>query len=177
MSPFRSTLSIFAALLALGALSGCGFQLRGAAVLPPSVSPMLFTGAAPHDLLRVDLENLLADSGVQMTTKQAEAKSILQVQERKSGKRILSVDQHGKVAEYELNESVRFRLTKPDGSELVPQQQAIITRSYVNTGGEQLLGKQSEELLLRTDMQRDLTAQIMRRLEAQLRSAAPARAP
>jgi LPS-assembly lipoprotein len=155
-------------LLALLALHGCGFQLRGAASLPPGASPMYVQGAPAHDLLRVELENLLAQGGVTLTPRREEANTILQVQDRKSDKRVLSVDQRGKVAEYELHESVRFRLTRPDGSELLPLQQAAITRSYVNTGGEQTLGKQAEELLLRDDMRRDLLLQVLRRLEAQL---------
>jgi LPS-assembly lipoprotein len=176
MRPAASLRSPLLPLLGLLALAGCGFQLRVAATLPPAVNPMLIQGAPAHDLLRVEFENLLEQGGVVLTNQRGEARTILTIQDRKSDKRVLSVDQHGKVAEYELHESVRFRVTRPDGSELVPLQRATISRSYVNTGGEQALGKQAEELLLRDDMRRDLLAQVLRRLEAQLRNGTAAAA-
>lgn len=174
MPPFRPVKFSLATLLAMLALAGCGFHLRGVAEIPPSLSPMLVQGLPAHDALRVELENLLAESGVVFTPQREQARAILTLRDRKSDKRVLSVDRHGKVAEYELRESLRFQVTRPDGGELLPLQQAAITRGYVNTGGDQVLGKQAEELLLRADMRRDLLSQILYRLEAQLRINAPA---
>lgn len=149
---------------ALLALSACGFQLRGQADLPSDISPVFVQGLGEYDPIRRELTAQLGFSDIEITETKAEAGSVLKISARQSEKRVLSVDSHGKVAEYELHESLKFALHDAKGEQLLPEQRVALNRDYINTG-EQELGKQEEEQMLRQDMRRDLASEIMRRMQ------------
>ncbi|MCG8428438.1 MAG: LPS assembly lipoprotein LptE [Chromatiales bacterium] len=150
-------------------LSGCGFQLRGASDLPASISPVHIQGVAPNSPIGRELRQLLLDSQVAVSADFKQAASVLRLSDYRSHRRVLSVDNNGKVAEYELHESVRFELIeKQSGKQRLTPQAIGVTRAYINTE-EEVLGKQQEEAFLRQDMQRDLAYRLIRRLQAQLK--------
>ncbi|HEC15205.1 MAG TPA: hypothetical protein ENI99_01315 [Sedimenticola sp.] len=154
-------------LLALAALQGCGFHLRGSAQLPPSISPLRIHGLADLDPLRNDLRQVLTEAGLRVTDKQADAGSILQIYKQDRNRRVLSVDERGKVVEYELHYGLEFDLVDGDGTRLVEKQDVGVQRAYVNpqTG---ILGKEQEEALMNRDMRLDLARRIVERLQEQL---------
>lgn len=156
------------ALLAL--LQGCGFQLRGGDTssmeVPASIGPLLIQGLPQHDALRLDLEQRLIDSNIEITESAAEATSILRISERKRDRRTQTVDSKGKVLEYELQESLQFQLNDRTGNILVPMQS--ISANAIYTYQKQVLGGQQEENFLRKDLWRRLADQIMIRLSKQL---------
>lgn len=154
-------------LLALSLLSGCGFQLRGKIALPATIGPVHIQGLGQYDEVRRELVQLIRFNDIQITDSREQASSILRISDRSSDRRVLSVDGNGNVAEYELHEGARFILLGKNGQTLVESQPVNILTSYLNNETE-VLGKQQEEGQLRKDMQRDLAAQIMRRLQAQL---------
>lgn len=159
-------------LVALGALflTACGFHLRGAADLPPNISPLTISGLPVQDSMRRELEQLIGGNGAVAVQEGAEgARSVLRILKREPKKRVLSVDNRGKVVEYEISETVEFDLTEPGGKLLVERQKVSMVRAYTNTEQEQVLGKQQEEELIRDDIRRDLAAQVVRRLQAKLR--------
>lgn len=161
---------IFLALLAL--LQGCGFHLRGtgtsAANLPADISPLLIEGLAQRDFLKLELENMFINSGIQVTNDTAEAASILRITGRQSDRRVKTVDSRGKVVEYELRESLGFELADRAGNLRAPIQSVSVIQIYTNRA-TQVLGSQQEESYLREDMWRRLSSQILRRLSTQLR--------
>ncbi len=157
-------LLIFAASLIL---QGCGFQLRGSTNLPSSIGPVFIQGVGEHEELGRELTQMIAYSDIQVVKSPDTASSILKISRRASDRRVISVDGNGNVAEYELHEGASFSLIGASGHELVKEQPVSITTTYLNSETE-VLGKQQEEGTLRRDMQRDLAAQIMRRLQAQL---------
>jgi len=165
--PGKSVLRPFLLLLALALLSGCGFQLRGKIALPANIGPVHIQGLGEYDEVRRELVQLIRFNDIQVTGQREQAGSILRISDRSSDRRVLSVDGNGNVAEYELHEGARFTLLAKDGTTLVESQPVSTLNTYLNSETE-VLGKQQEEGQLRKDMQRDLAAQIMRRLQAQL---------
>ncbi|MCW8907683.1 MAG: LPS assembly lipoprotein LptE [Sedimenticola sp.] len=165
--PGKSVLRPFLLLLALALLSGCGFQLRGKITLPAAIGPVHIQGLGEYDEVRRELVQLIRFNNIQIADQREQASSILRISDRSSDRRVLSVDGNGNVAEYELHEGARFSLLAKDGATLVESQPVSTLTTYLNSETE-VLGKQQEEGQLRKDMQRDLAAQIMRRLQAQL---------
>lgn len=157
---------LIAAGLLLTALAGCGFQLRGDYSLPASINPV-YVEAARADI-KADLGRLLQSSEVQVTTDRKRASGILRLRSHRADRRVLALDSNGKVAEYGLIEELRFDMIDAQGKILVPEQKIRAMQSYINSG-EQVLGKQQEEGSLRRDIRRDLAAQMMRRLQTQLK--------
>jgi len=160
---------ILLALLTL--LQGCGFHLRGtgtsSASLPADISPLHVQGLPHRDFLKLKLENGLVNSGIKITENAAEAASLLRITNRRSDRRVMTVDSRGKVLEYELRESLDFDLLDSSGKARVSTQPISVISIYRYE--EQVLGGQQEETFLREDMWRRLSDQVLRRMSIQLR--------
>ena len=65
-----------------------------------------------------------------------------------------------------------FSLDKADGSNVVPQQAVELARDYVSVPLDST-GTQSEREMLSREMQKDMTASILRRIDAASRSPKP----
>ncbi len=163
------TFSSIALLLGAGLLllQGCGFHLKQEARLDPSIGPMLIQGIPQHDSLHRALALQLQESGIALAGNAGEAGSILQLSRRTHHRRVLSVDAHGKTAEYELHEGVEFELLSPTERTLVAQHSIDVIQPYLNQE-DQVLGKRIEEEMLRRDMAGELASRLLRMLQAQL---------
>lgn len=158
----------WAALLSFALLlQGCGFQLRGEAVLTADIGPVWIEGVEKHGGFLNQLKERLARSGVELAQVVSEAKTRLLIKDRRSSRRVLSVDRDGKVIEYELYESFAYSLQAADGSLLVEDSRVSTRRSYTNPE-DLVLGKQEEEYEIRTEMNRQLINDMLRRLGRQL---------
>jgi len=150
---------------ALLLLQGCGFQLRGSGqALPAGISPVALQGLDRFDDLYPVLSRQLRAAGVEVADSGA---SRLRLSQRRSSRRVLSVDANGKVVEYELYEGVTFELTSRNGARAVEPQTVGVTRSHLNPEID-VLAKDQEEKALRRDMLQDLALRIISRLRAQL---------
>lgn len=158
----RLNVSFLLSLLLTSSLLGCGFQLRGAVELPPSMQ-MIFVQGGSLALNR-ELKGLLASSAT-VVEQAADAQAILQVMGEKNTRRTLSVDSRGKVQEMELHYAVRFQVRKPDGEVLLAEETISLQRDYLNDESD-VLGKSNEAVVLQTEMQRDAAQRIVRRIQA-----------
>ena len=152
-------------LLAFGivALAGCGFHLRGP---QPLDFATVHISASQYSTLGVALRRQIALSGstkVEEDASRAETK--LQILANSRSREILSLTATGKVREYELIQTIRFRLVDREGNELV-QPTTLSARREYTFSDELILGKEQEEALLYSDMENELVRQIMRRLAA-----------
>jgi LPS-assembly lipoprotein len=146
-------------LLALG-LSGCGFELRGTATLPESLSPTFVEGGGPvAKLLRRRLETY----GRALAPAPKGAKSVIRILQENPRSRVLSVNQEGKVIAYELSYQVSFSASTPEGNEKIPPQTLDLVRDYVNPD-TQVLGKQLEADLIYSDLQEDAVQRILQQV-------------
>lgn len=149
-------------LVALIALAGCGFRLRGTADVPFQTLyiPNALTGIA-LDLKR----NIEAGTDAKVVDNPKDAQAVLQFTQEVRDREILSLTAAGRVREYRLRYRVGFRVHDGKGNEFVPQSNLELTRE-VSFNDSQVLAKESEEQLLFRDMQSDMVQQILRRLAA-----------
>ena len=149
-------------LVALIALAGCGFRLRGTAEVPFQTLyiPDALTGIA-LDLKR----NIQATTDAKVVEDAKSAEALLQFTHELREREILSLTAAGRVREYRLRYRVGFRVHDGKGNEFVPQSNLELTRD-VSFNDAQVLAKEAEEQLLVRDMQSDMVQQILRRLAA-----------
>ena len=150
----------YAALAICAVVSGCGFQLRGSAKLPfesvyiPDNHPML-----------VELSRTLrsgSNAKVVNDPEAANARFVFLGEHR--DKVILSVSTSGRIREYQLRYAIVFRLHDGKGGEYIPTNTVVLRRDI--TFNEQVLAKETEEVLVYRDMQADMVQQIIRRMQA-----------
>ena len=194
MKPIR-TILVLAATLALAA---CGFHLRKGVNLPADLGPLRVVSTTRYSELAEALSQALARSGaipapdpVDVATPQDPQSAIsppadgaapaasqpvrvatLNIRKERWGSLPLSIDARGRAQEQSLRYAVEFELLRADGSVLVPRQVVEIARSYV-TVPDNNIGSDSEQEILAKEMQRDMVASIMRRIDAALQATGP----
>ena len=196
MKPIRAILVLVATL----ALAACGFHLRKGVDLPADLGPLRVVSTTRYSELAEALSQALARSGaipapdpVDVAAPPDEAQSgieppadgtqsaaspparvaTLNIRKERWGSLPLSIDARGRAQEQSLRYAVEFDLLRADGSVLVPRQVVELARSYV-TVPDNSIGTDSEQEILAKEMQRDMVASIMRRIDAALRATAPA---
>lgn len=152
------------AIIMLGLLTAaCGFQLRGQSKLPFAT---LYVDMPANSSLGIELKrNLVAGTSTRVVDSAANAQAIFSAIAEQRGKRILSFDASGRVAELQLGYSLKFRVRDAKGRDYLPQTEIRLTRD-ISYSGTQVLAKESEEALLYRDMQTDMVQHILRRLAA-----------
>ena len=152
-----------ALLLSVLLLSGCGFHLKQTAALPASYGPVSIEGVDQYSDLYKFIKSGLRQSDISLADADAAASSRLQASLIKNERRVLSVGSSGKVAEYELIQTLRFQLLAADGSAITEPQTFTSNRSY-NVSSTDVLGNDLEEAEIRTNMQKDLVERMFRYL-------------
>jgi len=159
-------IALRAPLIALAAtvlLAGCGFQPRGAAVLPFET---LHIQAAPTSLFATQLRRAVgASSRTRLVNSPKEATATLQVMNEQREKEILSLSGGGRVREFQLRYRVTYRVYDRNNTELTPISEIVLRRDLSFNDQDQL-SKEAEEALLYRDMQGDAVQQLVRRLQA-----------
>jgi LPS-assembly lipoprotein len=168
------TSRIALAVLFAVALSACGFQLRNVAKLPADLGPVAVVAPDPYSPLADAIARALERGGAQPAAADAlDQATKLEILSEKWADLPISVDTQGRAQEYSLRYAVVFRLSKPDGEFLVPQQAVELARDYVAPASD-AIGNTSERDLLLNEMRRDMTAAILRRVNAALHVTTPA---
>lgn len=153
---------------ALLGLSGCGFRLRGTG------EPLAFTGLwinlpNPTETTR-HLAAQLLGRGVAVRwsapgPQEAPVDLVLDVAQDQRERVVVGTTAAGQVRELVLRQRVRFRLRTPGGRIVISDTELVQERelSFTET---QVLGKETEEALLYSDMQQAIVRQWMARLAA-----------
>jgi len=157
---YRSVL--VAGLMALF-LSGCGFQMRGQAVLPPGLEKMTISGLDTYNQLVIVLSRYLRANGVQVIDHDDPEAADLRLSNFKQDKEILVVGTDGRVREYRLFSRVTMTLQDKDKGLDLPAEQITVKRDLL-WNPDDVLGKTEEERVLREEMVRDLAQRIVERL-------------
>ena len=157
-------------------LAGCGFKLRQApkfafqtlvAPLPDSSSlrrelkvALQNAGVTVLDALPVVNANAPAVSGA---TPVSAPDAVLEVLTDQREKSVVGSTAAGQVREFQLRIRFRFRLSTPQGKELIADSEVLLQRdiSYSETIA---LSKLEEEAEMYKDMQSDVVQQVLRRL-------------
>ena len=154
-------------LLAL-ALSGCGFHLRNALVLPADLGPVRVEARDPYSPLADSLERALARAGAVPASRAAVDVAVLDLLAEHWGNTPLSVDARGRAQEFTLRYAVVFELRGAGGEVLVPRQVVELSRDYVSPPTNSI-GTDSEREILARELRREMGASILRRIDAAAR--------
>lgn len=149
--------------LLLGLLTGCGFHLRGATSLPLQTVFIEQTNApvAAADIARA----IRTGTSTRVIEDRAAAQAALQLSNETTEKRILSLNEAGRVRAFEIFYRVTFRLHDGKEKDLLPLQQLELRREFTYND-QQILAKEAEEALLYANMRSDAVQQIIRRISA-----------
>jgi LPS-assembly lipoprotein len=158
-------------LLLVLALAGCGFQLRDALTLPPDLGRVQVESGDPYSALRQSLELSLERAGATVVpaTAREDGASRLRLLSEVWDSQPIAVDERGRAQEFSLRYAAVFALERADGTVLVPRQVVELSRDYVSLP-ENSTGTESERELLAREMQREMTASILRRIDAASRT-------
>ena len=150
----------------LAALAGCGFHLRGAVDLPPSLQKTFIDAPGVDRKVSRELAQSLRASGVEVVSDRDQAGAVLSIRQQYA-RRPLSVDDNSDVREFELIYQLYFQVRSTAGETLLREQQVQLYRDYTYDKND-ILGKGEEEENIREDMMRDAVQQVMRRLQTTL---------
>lgn len=156
-----------ACLLAL-LVSACGFHLRNALTLPPDLGPVRVESQDPYSPLALSLQQALRRAGAETVEGRARDVAVLDIISERWGNTPLSVDARGRAQEYTLRYAVFFELRGADGEVLVPRQATELSRDYVSVP-TQTIGTESEREILQNELRREMTAAVLRRIDAAAR--------
>lgn len=156
----RVLLRRLAAGTTLGALAGCGFELRR----PPRLafSSIALEGFAPRSPLAAELRRTLA-AQVRVLDDAARAQVVLQALDDRRERSVVASTAAAQVRGLTLRLKFEFRVHTSAERELLPRTALLLERdlSYSETFA---LAKEQEEAELFRAMQDDVVAQVLRRL-------------
>lgn len=169
---YATAILVLALLLTAAVLNGCGFQLRGSHTLPAIMASTTLEGSDRFSSLAKDLKSAFILRGARLVDETDDATAILTVLSNQSNRRVLTVDAAGKVQEYEIRQSISFRVTTPDAQLILPEQQVSLSQDFVFVRTD-VLGKEHEAIQIRRDLQRDLVNLMMLRMASAGHTASP----
>ena len=151
---------------AAAALGGCGFALRQPLQFAfRSLYLQLPEGSTLGPQLVRALRHSPALRVLMQPSERATADAIFEVRSEQREKIVAGLNAAGQVREFQLRLRTRFRLTTPQGRELIPETELSLLREIGFTESA-ALAKEEEEALLYRDMRSDMVQQLMRRLAA-----------
>ena len=103
----------------------------------------------------------------------ADAKEVakLEILSERWGDLPIAIDAQGRAQEFSLRYAVVFVFRRADGSELVPQQVAELSRDYVSPP-ENSTGTTTEREVLANELRREMAASILRRVDGVIKGGA-----
>jgi LPS-assembly lipoprotein len=161
-------IKLFVTFCLVGLLTACGFQLRGDYALPFQTMSIAL---APSSELYAQLKRSIeASSPTRIVDDPKEAEANLIVLGDRNEKVILTLNSAGRAREYDLVRTFSFKVSSANSADYIPPSQIVLRRN-MTFNDDLVLSKESEEVLLWRDMQKDLIQQILRRLATAKRKA------
>ncbi len=151
-------------IIAISILSGCGYKLAGKADLDPIFESSHVSYQGQGEKVAELLEKQFKVNQVALVSKE-QASVLVDVLYEKKEREILSVDEEGKVREYELILQVGVDVKNTEGVKLMQDQNIRLTRDFLFDIND-VLGKGSEEEQIYQEMREDAARLIIYRLQA-----------
>jgi len=142
-------------------LTACGFQLRGAAQIDPTLNPMTIESVQSGSALLPPLRRALVDAGVNL---EGSPRSTLLILEDEMGQRVAAVSAQGRPREMELSYRVAFEI-HGEGGILLERRTLTLSREFA-VDERDILGKSQEAEVLRAGLVRDMVAALVRQVAA-----------
>jgi len=143
--------------------SGCGFQLRTDADLPPEMAKTnMIIGDEYSDLGR-RVRVMLEQSGVQFVSSE-DATAILEIPVNQVATDVLTIGDNARVREFRISHTVRFRLLDAQGQVLLDWQNMRQARE-VSFDEQRILAGSREQEYLKKELADTLSRMLVSRLE------------
>lgn len=156
-------------MLLCAGLSACGFHLRGPIELPPNLKTVRIFGSAEYAPLTLELTSTLSNAGVTVMPANSTGISTISITQESYTRRVLSVDAQGRAAEYGLLYAFYFQFSDAGGEVLLPKTRIEVSRDF-RFDPNAVLAKDTEEKQLRAEMVNFAVRQLVRRLDAVLKT-------
>lgn len=160
-------LSLFLLLLFL---SGCGFHLRGMGSVPSWFTNVAIVVEQAHRDLAPLLKEQLQAYKVNVNTEPALAGYWLIIESDSIQQNIAGVSSSTTPRQYQLTYTVRFKLQRAKGKEMIPESVIVVSRQ-VTINANRILGSNEEEALLEREMRQDAVIQMINRISRELTKA------
>jgi len=144
--------------------TGCGFQLRTDAELPPQMSRTQIVIDDEYSPLARKVRVMLEQSGVQFVNGE-QATAILEIPVNLVATDVLTIGDNARVQEYRISHTVRFRLLGADGQELIGWQNLRQARE-VSFDEQKILAGSREQEYLENELAETLSRLLIARLES-----------
>lgn len=145
-------------------LAGCGFQLRGSGQQFMIPFKTVYLATPENSPLTIELSrNIIGQGQTEVVSERKAAQATIEILSESRDKSILSLNSQGRVREFNLTYTLRFRVTDSENRELMPANEISLRRN-INFNESQVLAKEAEETLLYKNMQSDLVQQLLRRI-------------
>jgi LPS-assembly lipoprotein len=147
--------------------SACGFHLRGSQMTNFDVANIYLNPANAPKLTK-EVKSQLSGAGVKLANSSESASYIITLKEEVFEKAVLSVSAStGKVEEYQIVYKAKMDAIDSGGRTIVENDKVRSSRD-LTFDENAVLGKFSEEELIREDLVRRASSQVLRRLQALL---------
>ena len=146
-------------------LAGCGFHLREPLQLPPDLAGVQIVARDSYSPLAQQLTRSLERSGFEVPRQRGEGVAVLRILSERWDSQAISVDEFGRAQEYSLRYAAVFSMDDARGEELVSEQIIELSRDYVSLPGNSA-GSESEREMLAREMQKEMAAAVLRRIDA-----------
>ena len=149
-------------------VSACGFHLRGSQMGELGVSSINIESHGANRLASI-VKTQLQIAGITITNTADEAEYILRLNNETFKRNVLSVSPStGKVEEFELIYSAKMAVSRSDGTSVLPSDLIRVVRDFT-FDEDAVLGKFTEERVLREDLTRSAASQVLQRLQVALK--------
>ena len=146
-------------------MAGCGFELRGSADKPDYLKHIYVAGQGQYgDFIR-ELKAKLKSQGVEVAEDSHAADLTLTITDAKQEQLALTITRSDRTDQYQLINTVKYKISTPGDSEVVPEKIATAERVYLYDRYA-IIGKSYEKEMLQKEMRQDTIDQIMIRLYA-----------
>jgi LPS-assembly lipoprotein len=145
-------------------LSGCGFQLREHADLPPEMAQTQMVINDQYSTLAQRVKTMLEQNGVRFVNAD-QATAILEIPENEVVTNVLTIGNNARVQEYRITHTVQFRLSDAQGNEILPMQ-ILRQTSVIRFNEEKILAMSREQEYLKKDLAETLARLLVTRLES-----------
>ena len=150
-------------IILLLSLSACGYRMAGKAELDP-IFDNPYVGFQRGGRTVAELvESQFRANDIQVVSEK-DADVIVNILFERQRQKILSVDEQGKVREYELILTVGMNVKSPEGETYLARQNIRLSRSFLFDIND-VLGNQREQLAIYQEMREDISRLIIYRLQ------------
>ncbi len=157
-------LKLLIIVIALSLVSSCGYRLAGKADLDPVFESTHVSYQGRGHAMAKLLEKQFEANKYQLVSAE-QASALIEVLYETTDREILSVDEDGKVREYELILRVGIDVKDSEGKKLVHNQEVRLTRDFLFDIND-VLGKGNEQREIYQEMRADAARLVLYRLQA-----------